>query len=335
MSLSLSSQPVIADLSRLQALTSADMAAVDACIVTAAGSHAPLIPIISAHLTRSGGKRLRPMLTLAASGLCGYIGNRHIQLATAVEFIHTATLLHDDVVDESLMRRGLATAHQLWGNKASILVGDYLFAQAFCLMVATDALAVLGVLSKAAAVIVEGEVLQLAACQNIHISESDYRQIIAAKTAALFAAATEVGAVIANRPEYREALRDFGYHLGMAFQLMDDLLDYQAEEAKLGKTVGDDFREGKVTLPVIHAYAAGNPEQKQQWEAWFAPEATRDTHDLEKATGWMQALGSFAATHKAAQVHGESALQALRSLPASAWRMALEEAVGFCLARGY
>ncbi len=220
-------------------------------------SEIPLIHNIASHIIASGGKRIRPALTLISAQLCGYEGARHIALAAAVEFIHTATLLHDDVVDESKVRRGLATANEVFGNKASILVGDFLLSQAFQLMVADGSLKVLKILSDAAAVIAKGEVMQLMTEGEPETTIQKYLQVISSKTAILFASACELGAVVAGQDGCEERLREFGIYIGIAFQLTDDALDYTADESKLGKTVGDDFREGKVTLPVILAYNAG------------------------------------------------------------------------------
>jgi geranylgeranyl pyrophosphate synthase len=221
-----------------------------------ASEHAPRIPEVTAHLVDAGGKRIRPMLTLAAARLCGYAGTDHRKLAATVEFIHTATLLHDDVVDESQRRRGRPTANLLWDNKSSVLVGDYLFARAFQLMVETQNLRVLDILSNAAATIAEGEVLQLTAAMNLATTEDIYLQVIRGKTAALFEAACEVGGVIADQPEpVVTALARYGDGLGIAFQMADDLLDWGGTSGAIGKNTGDDFRERKLTLPVIRAVA--------------------------------------------------------------------------------
>ena len=253
---------------RLQLLLDADMAAVNALIRDRmASDHAPRIPEVTAHLVEAGGKRLRPLLTLAAARLCGYEGDHHLRLAATVEFIHTATLLHDDVVDESQRRRGRPTANLLWDNKSSVLVGDYLFARAFQLMTETGNLRVLDILANASAVIAEGEVLQLTAASDLATSEAVYIQVIRGKTAALFAAATEVGGVIAGASEAEvAALFAYGDALGIAFQIADDLLDYGGASAALGKNVGDDFRERKMSLPVIRAVAAATPDERAFWQ---------------------------------------------------------------------
>ena len=263
-----SSEGVVIDgeaaLSDLAALVRGDMEACNRAIIERMDSPVALIPQLAAHIVAAGGKRLRPLLTLASARLCGYPrhndpdGLRHVNLATCVEFIHTATLLHDDVVDESVLRRGLASANAVFGNKASVLVGDFLFARAFQLMVQDGSLHVLDILSRAAATIAEGEVLQLVTQNDLSTSESQYLDVVRGKTAALFAAACQVGAVVADRPSTEQsAMAEYGMNLGIAFQLVDDALDYAADQSTLGKTVGDDFREGKITLPVLAAYADG------------------------------------------------------------------------------
>jgi octaprenyl-diphosphate synthase len=277
-------------------LLSDDLVACNRAIVARMESQVPLIPQLAAHIVAAGGKRLRPVLTLAAARLCGYTGPRHIHLAACVEFIHTATLLHDDVVDESLLRRGLASANAVFGNKASVLVGDFLFARAFQLMVEDGSLKVLGILSHASATIAEGEVLQLATQNDLSTTEERYLDVIKGKTAALFAAACQVGAVVAGRPEAEEqALAEYGTNLGIAFQLVDDALDYAADQAVLGKTVGDDFREGKMTLPVLAAYAAGDATEREFWRRTI--EASEQTEsDLDHAMQLMTKRGAIRAT---------------------------------------
>ena len=296
-----------------------DMAAVNGLIrERMASQHAPRIPEVTAHLVEAGGKRLRPMLTLAAARLCGYGGPFHVHLAATVEFIHTATLLHDDVVDESERRRGRPTANLLWDNKSSVLVGDYLFARSFQLMVETGSLRVLDILSNAAAVIAEGEVLQLTAAQDLATDERIYLQVVRGKTAALFAAATEAGAVIAGAPEPQiAALRDFGDALGIAFQIVDDLLDYGGNAMAIGKNTGDDFRERKVTLPVIKAVAQADAAERAFWVRVIERGDQRDG-DLAAAVKIMARHGAMAAARTdalgwAAQAHG--ALDALPDHP--------------------
>ncbi|MDP9128013.1 MAG: polyprenyl synthetase family protein, partial [Pseudomonadota bacterium] len=253
-------------LDALTALVAEDMAAVNHLIIQRMESSVPLIPQLAGHIIAAGGKRLRPILTLASARLCGYQGLRHHKLAASVEFIHTATLLHDDVVDASSLRRGEPSANAMFGNQASVLVGDFLFSRAFQLMVEDGSIDVLRILSTASAVIAEGEVLQLTTTNDSGTSEQTYLEVVRAKTAELFAAACRIGAVVAGRPaSEEEALRTFGLNLGIAFQIIDDALDYSAEQLRLGKTIGDDFREGKVTLPVILAIHRGNEAERAFW----------------------------------------------------------------------
>jgi len=300
---------------RLAALLDADLVAVNALIRTRmASEHAPRIPEVTAHLIEAGGKRLRPMLTLAAARMCGYGGPYHIHLAATVEFIHTATLLHDDVVDESHQRRGRPTANLLWDNASSVLVGDYLFARSFQLMVETGSLRVLDILANAAAVIAEGEVLQLTAARNLATTEATYLQVIRGKTAALFGAATQVGAVIAGQPAaVEQALFTYGDALGVAFQMVDDLLDYGGT-AEIGKNMGDDLREGKLTLPVIRAVAAADADERAFWERVIADGKVGDG-DLAAAQDLMQRHGALDATRDAALGWVARAKAALADLP--------------------
>ena len=256
-----------ASVDRLVELVAADLDRVNTTILSRTGSDVTMIPEVANHLIASGGKRLRPMLTLAMAEITGYSGNGHIKLAASVEFMHTATLLHDDVVDESELRRGKAAARMLWGNEASVLVGDFLLGQAFKMMVEVGSLRALEILSSAAAVIAEGEVMQLAVAKNTSTTEDEYLSVIRAKTAELFAAACEVGPALAQRPKAEQAAcRSFGMNLGIAFQLVDDALDYGGKAAKLGKNVGDDFREGKITLPVVLSFRRGNDEERAFWK---------------------------------------------------------------------
>jgi octaprenyl-diphosphate synthase len=281
----------------------------------------------------SGGKRLRPVLTLGASRMCGYDGTRHVALAACVEFIHTATLLHDDVVDESTLRRGQASANALFGNKPSVLVGDFLFARAFRLMVEDGNLEVMRILSTAAATLAEGEVLQLLIQNDLGTTEAQYLEVIEGKTASLFAAATRLGAVVADRPlAEAEALEAYGRNLGIAFQLVDDALDYAAEQAKLGKTVGDDFREGKITLPVLIAFHAGDAEEQTFWRRTIEERAQED-EDITHAQSLMARHGAVAKTIARAEAYGRAALQSLASFPDNPFREALAEVVRFCIAR--
>jgi octaprenyl-diphosphate synthase len=319
---------------RLQAALVEDMAAVNALIrERMASEHAPRIPEVTAHLVEAGGKRLRPLLTLATARLCGYRGGDHVKLAATVEFIHTATLLHDDVVDESARRRGRPTANLLWDNKSSVLVGDYLFARSFQLMVETGSLRVLDILANAAAVIAEGEVLQLTAASDLGTSEAVYLQVVRGKTAALFAAATEVGGVIAGAPPAQvRALFEYGDALGIAFQIADDLLDYGGAGAALGKNVGDDFRERKMTLPVIRAVAAADAEERAFWARTIG-RGEQGEGDLDRALAIMARHGSLASAHDTAVAWADRARAALRVLPDGALKGNLTELAEFVVAR--
>lgn len=324
-----------ASLSPLLGLVANDMEKVNAQILSHAQSHVELIPELAQHLIDSGGKRLRPMLTIAAARMCGYEGNCHVDLATAVEFMHTATLLHDDVVDESDLRRGRRTARLIWGNQASVLVGDYLLGQAFRIMVTTGSLAALKVLADAAAIIAEGEVMQLAAAHNTSTTEDAYLKVINAKTAALFSAAAEVGAIIAGRNEAeREALESYGRNLGVAFQLVDDALDYSGKQAQLGKSVGDDFREGKITLPVVLSYRRGDTKQREFWKRVMEEGDQRDG-DLEKAIALMAQHGALDATIERARHYGAIARDAMEIFPESDYKSALVDAIRFSVARAH
>jgi octaprenyl-diphosphate synthase len=301
---------------KLATLLAGDMEAVDGLIRTRmASEHAPRIPEVTAHLVEAGGKRLRPLLTLAAARLCGYQGDHHVRLAATVEFIHTATLLHDDVVDESRQRRGRPTANLLWDNKSSVLVGDYLFSRSFQLMVETGSLRVLDILANASATIAEGEVLQLTAAQDLRTDEAIYLQVVRGKTAALFAAATEVGGVIAGADEtWVDGLRIYGDALGIAFQIADDLLDYGGSAAVMGKNTGDDFRERKLTLPVIKAVAAADEEERAFWKR-VIEDGRQGDGDLEQALRIMARHGTLAATRDDAFGWANRAKAALHVLP--------------------
>ncbi len=318
---------------RLAALLDDDMVAVNALIRTRmASEHAPRIPEVTAHLVEAGGKRLRPLLTLAAARMCGYDGPYHVHLAATVEFIHTATLLHDDVVDESDKRRGRPTANLLWDNKSSVLVGDYLFARSFQLMTETGNLDVLRILSNAAATIAEGEVLQLTAAQDLGTTEATYLQVVRGKTAALFSAATEVGGVIAGRPaDEVKALYDYGDALGIAFQIVDDLLDYWGSDAT-GKNVGDDFRERKLTLPLIKAVAKGNDEERAFWKRVIEKGDQRDG-DLEHAIALLNKHNALEDTRQEALAWTARAKQAMGVLPQSELRDLLIELNDFVVSR--
>jgi len=300
----------------LAAYLSKDMDAVNALIRTRmASEHAPRIPEVTAHLVEAGGKRLRPMLTLAAAHLCGYEGQHHINLAATVEFIHTATLLHDDVVDESGQRRGRPTANLLWDNKSSVLVGDYLFSRSFQLMVETGSLQVLDILSNASATIAEGEVLQLTASQNLATDEAIYLKVVRGKTAALFSAATKVGGVIAGAPEHHVvALNDYGDALGMAFQIVDDLLDFQGDTASTGKNIGDDFRERKLTLPLIKAVAKADDDERAFWVRTIE-KGRQELGDLQTVLGLLEKHGALVDTATDARNWAARAKAALDPLP--------------------
>lgn len=324
-----------AGIDRLVRLTAADMERVNQTILSRTGSDVTMIPEVANHLISSGGKRLRPMLTLATAGLSGYQGDGHVKLAASVEFMHTATLLHDDVVDESDMRRGKLAARMLWGNEASVLVGDFLLGQAFRMMVEVGSLSCLDVLSTAATVIAEGEVMQLAAAKDMQTSEDDYLAVIRAKTAALFAAACEVGAILANRSKAEiAACRSYGVNLGVAFQLIDDALDYGGTSAKLGKNVGDDFREGKITLPVVLSFRRGNEQERAFWKRTLE-EGKIEDGDLETALATMRRHRALDDTIERARHYGAMARDALELFPASDWRQAMLDTVDFCISRAH
>jgi octaprenyl-diphosphate synthase len=326
-------RPSGASIEALVRLTREPMERVNEIILARAGSDVELIPEIARHLIDSGGKRLRPMLTIAAAGMCGYEGEGRVKLAVSIEFMHTATLLHDDVVDESDLRRGKAAARMLWGNQASVLVGDFLLGQAFKMMVEVGSLDALDILSSAAAVIAEGEVMQLGAAKNTATTEDEYLTVIQAKTAALFSAAAEVGPVLAGRGRAeRAAFRSYGTNLGLAFQLVDDALDYGGASANLGKRVGDDFREGKITLPVVLAYRRGTDSDRAFWKK-VLEEGDIAEGDLERAIGLMRAERAIDDTVERARHFGAVARDALAPFPDSPHKSALLEAVDFCIAR--
>lgn len=321
-------------LDRLSEALGADMAAVNALIRDRMTSeHAPRIPEVTAHLIEAGGKRLRPMLTLAAARIMGYDGPYHIHLAATVEFIHTATLLHDDVVDESRQRRGRPTANLLWDNKSSVLVGDYLFARSFQLMVEPGNLRTLEILSNAAATIAEGEVLQLTAAQDLRTDEAVYLKVVRGKTAALFSAATEVGGVIANAdPDQVQALFHYGDALGVSFQIVDDLLDYGGATETIGKNVGDDFRERKLTLPVIKAVARADAQERAFWSRVIEQGDQREG-DLERALSIMARHGAMEAARADALRWSATAKVALTRLPPHPIRDMLSDMADFVVSR--
>lgn len=318
----------------MQTLLADDMDAVNSLIrARMASEHAPRIPEVTAHLVEAGGKRLRPMLTLAAARMCGYEGDDHLKLAATVEFIHTATLLHDDVVDESGQRRGRPTANLLWDNKSSILVGDYLFARSFQLMVETSRLRVLDILANASAVIAEGEVLQLTAAQNLATTEEIYLQVVRGKTAALFAAACEVGGVVADAPENQvDALHAYGDALGISFQIVDDLLDYGGASASLGKNTGDDFRERKLTLPVILAIEKAETMERAFWIRTIE-KGIQEDGDLEHAMKLMGKYDALEATRCKAMDWADAAKAALDPLPESNLKVLLRDLADFVVSR--
>jgi len=319
----------------LHAIFSEELQQVELAIAEHMESAAALIPEISDHLIGAGGKRLRPLLTLSAARLANYQGRDHITMAAAVEYMHTATLLHDDVVDDSDMRRGQPTARNLWGNSASVLVGDFLLGQAFRMMVAAGSLPALDILSSAAAVIAEGEVMQLAAMNNAQISEDSYLDIIDAKTAALFAAAAEVGGVIADAQDAEQkALTAYGRNLGIAFQLVDDALDYSSINRVLGKNIGEDFAEGKVTLPVILAYHRGDAEAREFWQE-AVKNPNNDAARLDRALALMDQTDALADTVERARHYGDKAKDALGLFPAGEVQKTLIRLVDFCIARAY
>lgn len=322
-------------LAPILSLTATAMNAVNAVILDRMQSEIPLIPALAGHLISGGGKRMRPMLTLAGAELVGYHGTRHHKLAAAVEFIHTATLLHDDVVDGSETRRGKEAANLVFGNPATVLVGDFLFARAFELMVEDGSLKVLKILSSASAVIAQGEVDQLTAQRVIETSEDRYLDIIGAKTAALFAAASRISAVVAERDDSEErALDDYGRNLGIAFQLVDDAIDYDSDAAEMGKDRGDDFREGKMTLPVILAYARGNDVDRRFWQEAIAGFRV-DDEDLAHAVELVRKYDAVNATRERARHYAERAIDALSAFPDGKARAAMTEAAQFAVSRGY
>jgi octaprenyl-diphosphate synthase len=319
----------------LLALVTEDMDAINRIILDKAVSDVEMIPQLAHHLIDSGGKRLRPMLTLAAAKLCGYQGAKHIRVASAVEFMHTATLLHDDVVDESSTRRGRKTARMIWGNQASVLVGDFLLGQAFRMLVDVGNMQVLKILSNAAAVIAEGEVMQLAAAKNTATTEDEYLAIINAKTAALFAAAAEAGGAIAERPAAEvSALRSYGKNLGIAFQLVDDALDYGGDSLRLGKSTGDDFREGKITLPVILSFRRGSDEERLFWKKTIV-DGEIAPGDFEHAIALMRRHKAIEATLERVRGYGGSARDDIAIFRNSPQKSALQDVITFCIDRAH
>ncbi len=325
----------ISPVERLNTLIARDMQDCDRLILKGMGSTVRLIPELARHLIESGGKRLRPMLTVAAALAGGYQGGGHVKLAAAVEFIHTATLLHDDVVDESTLRRGKVSANLVWGNKPSVLVGDFLFSRAFQLMVETENLAVLDILSGASAVIAEGEVMQLNSARNLGVTEEHYMKVVSAKTAALFAAAAEAGAVLAGRgKDFVQGFRAYGDNLGIAFQLVDDALDYSGRQALMGKSVGDDFREAKMTLPIILAHARADDGMRAFWQRVIET-GNQTEADLNRAITLVEETGAIQETMRRARAYADEAKRALSILPGSAIKSALSDIADFCVERAY
>lgn len=322
-------------LDRLAKLVEDDLKAANTAIVERMHSPVSLIPQLAGHIIAAGGKRLRPMLTLASARMCGYTGDRHILLSACIEFIHTATLLHDDVVDESDLRRGEASANALWGNKASVLVGDFLFTRSFALMVEDGDLEVLRILSQGSSILAEGEVLQLVTANDTETSESAYMEVIEAKTAELFAAASELGPVIAGRPKKeQDAFRAYGLNLGIAFQLIDDVLDFSAKQESLGKAVGDDFREGKITLPIVLAFARGSEEERIFWRRTME-ELDQNDSDIKHATDLLVKHNALSDTVERARHYGAIARDALGVFPESDIKTALLDVIDFCIERAY
>jgi len=324
-----------ATLDHLQALVAEDLREVNRIILEHMNSDVALIPTLAGHIIASGGKRLRPMLTLAAAKMCGYSGARHISLAACIEFIHTATLLHDDVVDESNLRRGNATANAVWGNKPSVLVGDFLLSRAFQLSVADGSLKVLAILANTSAVLAEGEVMQLVTSNDMATSEAAYLEVITAKTATLFAAACQFGGVVAERPAIEEeGLINYGLNLGIAYQLVDDALDYFAREAILGKAIGDDFREGKITLPVVLSFRRGDEKERRFWRRTME-EGEQGKGDFEHAVKLMERHGAIRDTLERARHYGAMARDSLAIFPDCAEKECLTEVVDFCIRRAH
>ena len=319
----------------LRDLVAEDLKAVNALIVHHMDNPVHMIPQLAGHIIAAGGKRLRPMLTLGAAHMCGYTGTRHLALAATVEFIHTATLLHDDVVDDSNLRRGLESANAVWGNKASVLVGDFLFSRSFQLMVSDGSLKVLGILSDASAKIAQGEVMQLITSNDTDTGETAYLDVIKAKTAQLFAAACHIGAIVAKRPKVEEeALETFGMNLGIAFQLIDDVLDYSAKQTTLGKTIGDDFREGKISLPVILAFRRGNDNDRSFWRRTLE-HLDQQEGDLEHAIYLLEKYQALEDSVERARHYGAIAHDALGIFSDGEYKKEFKNLIDFCIHRAF
>lgn len=310
------------DIKNIQALTQNDMSAVNNLIYSQINSDVALINQLGIYIVNAGGKRMRPMLTVLAARAFDYQGDDHISIAAIIEFIHTATLLHDDVVDESNMRRGRETANALFGNSASVLVGDFLYTRSFQMMTKLGNMKIMDVLSDATNIVAEGEVLQLMNCNDPDTTEASYMEVIYCKTAKLFEAATRLAAVVAGQDEKTEkAMQEYGKYLGTAFQLVDDIMDYTADAKAMGKNVGDDLAEGKPTLPLLYAMAHGNDQQKQLIRD--AIEHCNGMDHLDDILAAMQQTGSLVYTQKKAEQEADKAINALRVLPESEHKQAL------------
>ena len=317
-------------LNEITRLLSNELSKVNSLITSNLESKVPLVPIVSKHLVNSGGKRIRPILTLLSSKLFGYnSGESHIELAACVEFIHMATLLHDDVIDNSLMRRGSPTANSIWGNKTSVLVGDFLFSKAFQIMVKNGSLSILNILSETSSVLAQGEVMQLSMANNIETNEKNCFRVIEDKTAKLFEAACKVGGVIAeaNDEEIRK-IAEYGRYIGISFQLIDDAMDYKSDSNKTGKRKGDDFREGKVTLPLIMAVLRGNEKEKIFWKR-VIEDLDQNEGDFEEALRIIHKYDTIEETIKKAKVYTSNAIDVLSSLPNNLYKDALIEISSF------
>ena len=328
-------ESVDSPLQTLQSMMAGEMKEVNAMILDHMQSSVPLIPHLASYLIASGGKRIRPLLTLASTSLFDGDMTRAHRLAAAVEFIHTATLLHDDVVDDSEERRGQKSANVVFGNEASVLVGDFLFSRAFQLMVADGSLRVLDILSTASAIISEGEVQQLSVQNNIETKIEDYLSVIEGKTASLFAAACEVGPVIADRDDQTvQALRDYGMNLGMAFQIIDDVLDYSAARETMGKAVGDDFREGKMTAPVIFAIEKADQKERAFWQRTLGDKNQTEA-DLKQAQDYIAKHNTLGQGVELAYEYGDKAIEALSVVEDSALKQTLSDLITFTIERDY
>ena len=319
----------------LTSLVKPELESVNARILDACKNHVELIPTVSEHLIAAGGKRVRPILTLASAKLCDYSGERHINLAAAVEFMHTATLLHDDVVDDSSKRRGMDTANYIYGNKVSVLVGDYLLGKAFQMMVSDGSLEVLRILSDAAAKIAEGEVLQISLTHNLDTTLEQYIEVVQAKTAELFAAACEVGGAIIDDKKKQKALRDFGENFGIAFQIVDDALDYAADPEVLGKNIGDDFREGKVTLPIIYAYENSSGEDRAFWQKAVSGDYDLNEDDLLDAQDLVKSSGALEKAMNLAKTYADKAINSLEAFQDSALKQEMKNLVEYSIHRKF